>query len=206
DNLAGVGQTAGAAGLGQAAGAGDVAGTSQTAGAGDMAGADSGSQAGDSGAGVAGSNVVDNGQASELVVTVVEADIATVGDLTFTIDKTIDAAYVEFGRDGNVEYRVDVDLAEPDYRTLLLGMKQGQTYTVRVVASNGDENYVSDDVTFEAGYISNSLPEVTMTEEMPGASYGGFTVSCNGVGGAAPGQDTAASWAFIFDGDGDYVW
>jgi hypothetical protein len=145
-------------------------------------------------------------QNADISLTVTEADVATVGIATFTTDKTLDSAAIEFGREGMVEYTAPVDLSEPDHRTLLLGMKQGQTYTVRVVASGAGTNYVSADVSFEAGFLSNNLPAVTMTEEIPGASYGGFTVSCNGVGGAAPGQDTAASWAFIFDKDGDYVW
>jgi Arylsulfotransferase (ASST) len=107
---------------------------------------------------------------------------------------------------GAVVIEAPVDLTAPGYRTLLLGMKQGATYTATVVGAVGAQNVVSNTVTVEAGYLSNSLPQIQVQENAPGASFGGYTINCNGVGGAAPGQDTTSSWAFVFDKDGEYVW
>jgi hypothetical protein len=154
-----------------------------------------------------GGTSIDNVQPATFSVDArLSSEIPTVGIVEWSVDKSFDSAFIQFGRDGRVEYRAPVDLAEPNYRTLLLGMKQGETYVLRVVASEGGVNYVSEDISLEAGFISNNLPAVSVNEVVPGASFGGLTISCNGVGGAAPGQDTAESWAFIFDKDGDYVW
>lgn len=161
---------------------------------------------GTSGSGQGGTGIENVQPATFTIDASLSPEIPTVGIVQWSVDQTIDSATIQFGRDGMVEYTAPVDLAEDNYRTLLLGMKQGETYVLRVVASGGGVNYVSQDVTLEAGFISNSLPTISVTDVVEGASFGGLTVSCNGVGGAAPGEDTAASWAFIFDRDGDYVW
>lgn len=150
--------------------------------------------------------VIENIESSNIVVTVSLSDaIKTVGIVEFTIDKDIDGAYIEFGRNGAVEYTAPVDLSATAYRTLLLGMKQDTTYTVRVVAHSGDIHYVSDPVSITTGMLSAPLPAIQMTENLPGESFDGFTVACSGTGNAV---NTASSykWAFIFDKDGDYVW
>jgi hypothetical protein len=132
--------------------------------------------------------------------------IPTVGIVEWSVDASIDSAFIEVSRGGVVEFTAPVDLTVPDYRTLLLGMKQGETYSMRIIAQGGGQTYASQPSDIEAGYISNSLPNVALEEPVPGASYGGLTVSCNGVGGAVPGQETNESWAFVFDEEGDYVW
>lgn len=129
------------------------------------------------------------------------------GIVTFTIDKPIASARIEFGRESDApELSAPVDLSEPNYRTLLLGMKMDTSYVLRVVAEGDGQTYVSDDVELKSGFLPNALPTLSVTDSDPGALYGGFTVACNGVGNAAPGQETGSSYAFIFDQDGDYVW
>jgi len=174
----------------------------------------SGGSASGGGSGVGGSGVGGNtgtggaitGSANFTVNASLSSAIATVGIVEWSVDVAIQSAVIEFGRAGAVEFTAPVDLTAPSYRTLLLGMKQGETYTIRVVAEGGGQTYASTPVELEAGYISNSLPSIELNESIPGASYGGLTVSCNGVGGALPGEDSPESWAFVFDADGDYVW
>lgn len=137
--------------------------------------------------------------------------IPTVGIVTWSINAPVTSANIEFGRDQNqFEYRAPVDLTKPDYRTLLLGMKQATTYYFRVIAQSGSDTYTSDVKSIESGYLPNGLPVMTVTDKNSSALFasGGFTVNCTGLAGAtgiggAPGGKT---WAYIFDKDGDQVW
>jgi hypothetical protein len=133
--------------------------------------------------------------------------IATVGVVQWSIDTSIDQAYIDFGREPDrFELRAPVDLAEPDYRTLLLGMKPVTTYYVQVVAHGGGRAYASGVYSIETGFLPNGLPILTIDDRNAEALYGGFTINCTGVaasGVSVRGRDT---WVFIFDGDGDYVW
>ncbi len=152
--------------------------------------------------------------------------IPTVGIVTWSIGKPIDSAYIEFGRDPTAfEYKAPVDLTQPMYRTLLLGMKPAKTYSVRITASGGGQTYTSKIYTVMTGYLPNGLPTFTVTDHDAASLYaaGGFTVNCTGLtlsaggipgipaggpGGQAPGGTGGASqsYAFIFDKDGEVVW
>lgn len=136
------------------------------------------------------------------------AKIATVVSVEWSIDRVITSATIEFGRSGNAEFSVPVDLTAPNYHTLLLGMKMDTEYTVRVVAKQGDETYVSDPQTIRTGFLPNGLPPIQVNDVGDASKiYGGFTVTCNGVGTGVPGQGPSGdAYALIFDRDGDYVW
>ncbi len=146
----------------------------------------------------------------------VSSAIATVGIVTFSTTKSIDSAYIEFGRDQNAfEYKAPVDLTLADYRTLLLGMKASKQYYLRITATGGGQTYTSKTYSLMTGYLPNGLPTFTVTDHDASALYanGGFTVNCTGLttgglGAPGPGGTGGAtqSFAFIFDKDGDEVW
>ena len=134
--------------------------------------------------------------------------IATVGIVQWSIDKTIDSATIEFGRDQNAfEFQAPVDLLEPSYRALLLGMKPSTTYYLRVVAQGGGQTYTSSVYPIETGFLPNGLPVVTQSDQNTAALWagGGFTIACTGFDALSDvGSDP--SWVFGFDKDGDIVW
>jgi hypothetical protein len=103
-----------------------------------------------------------------------------------------------------------VDLAEPMYRTLLLGMKPDTQYYARITAQGGGKTYVSQAYPVMTGFLPNGLPQLTVTDHDATKLYaaGGFTANCTGLttgGGGGTGGATD-SFAFIFDQDGDPVW
>jgi len=131
--------------------------------------------------------------------------IATVGIAEFSATGVIDAARIEFGRQaGSYEFSAPVDLTEPNYRTLLLGMKESTTYYVQVFAESGGDTLTSEVLTLDTGALPNATPTVTVNDINPSALYGGFTVNCTGVGGVGGTQGSGV--AFIIDQDGDAVW
>jgi len=200
-------------------------GTSGTSGSGSPTGG-SGAEGGGSGTsggssgnggttgGGGGSGTASTGSEKLFTVNVTTSSaIPTVGIVTWSIDATIDSATIDFGRDqNNYEYHAPVDLKEPMYRTLLLGMKADTPYFARITAQGGGKTYTSDAYPLTTGFLPNGLPKLTVTEHDPSAIYsaGGFTVNCTGlttggvVGGGAGGA--TASFAFIVDKDGDQVW
>src|SRR5690606_27994640 len=123
-----------------------------------------------------------------------------------------------FGRDPNAfEYRAPVDLAEPDHRTLLLGMKQSTSYFVRITAEGGGQTHSSAVHTVETGFLPNGLPVMEVEDQNASARYaeGGFTAVCTGVAsGCFPAGSSEGGtggvgcrcFAFIYDKDGDHVW
>ncbi len=196
-------------GTGAASGSGGTSGGGSNNGAGgsqnDKTPSTGGSSSGGSNGGTGGSTNQSTADANFTVDVQLSEEIATVGIVTWSVDKTIQSAHIEFGRNAP-EYEAPVDLTEPNYRTLLLGMKPDTTYTFRVVAEGEGQTYVSKDQTITTGFLPNALPPLDVTDSNASALYGGFTVSCNGVGNAGPGQTTSNGYAFIFDKDGEYVW
>ncbi len=179
---------------------GTAAGTGGTTGGGGTTSGTGGTTAGSGGSAT--------GTAAFTVNVSLSSAIATVGIVEWSIDKTIESATIEFGRDASAfEFTAPVDLAAPSYRTLLLGMKPSTTYSLRVVARGGGQTYTSNVYTVETGFLPNGLPVQTITDRNAAALYagGGFSVGCTGYdtfGGA--GQNR--SWVFVFDKDGDQVW
>ncbi|HLV66948.1 MAG TPA: aryl-sulfate sulfotransferase, partial [Polyangiaceae bacterium] len=184
---------------------------------GGVAGAPQGGSGGDASGGAGGSTQPGDDGVFTLNLTLSTA-IPTVGIVTFSSSVPIEKAYIDFGRDPNAfEYRAPVDLAEPDHRTLLLGMKQSTSYFVRITAEGGGQTHSSAVHTVETGFLPNGLPVMEVEDQNASALYaeGGFTVNCTGVAsggfpggfpGGGPGGGGSRSFAFIFDKDGDQVW
>jgi hypothetical protein len=124
--------------------------------------------------------------------------IATVGIVTWSATGTIDSANIVFGRAGSgLNMTAPVDLDEPDYRTLLLGMKEQTEYSFQVVASSGGATCTSDTFSLTTGPVPNSVPSPTKNVMNAAAVAPGFIVTVSYANN---------SQAFIFDGDGDVVW
>jgi len=123
--------------------------------------------------------------------------IPTVAIVEWSADiDSIDSAYIDFGTDTGYGMKAPVDLDEPGYRTLLLGMKPSTKYHLRITAMYGDTEYRSADYTTETGQVPNGLVKVSTETLDEDALAGGFIVACIFKTGAA----------VILDADGEYVW
>ncbi len=136
--------------------------------------------------------------------------ISTVGIVTFTTllpDPT--EAHIDFGLDTSYGMTAPVDLTQPSYRTLLLGMKPSKKYHFQISVTSATDGGVttctSDDLTIATGAVPNGLQNPTITTNDASALYGGFLVtgqySQSLIAGSTPGAP-----AFILDKDGTYVW
>jgi len=201
---AGNGGTTGSAGTTGAAGRGGTtgaAGTTGTAGAGGRGGTTG--MAGTTGrggtTGIAG--VSGGGGAGGCMITATSmlGTIPTVGIVTFTTNLTgITGAEIRFGpASSGPTMTAPVDLAQPSYRTLLLGMKGSTSYVYRVVATSGAGTCTSSDYTIMTGAVPTSAPKPTTTIMNAAAHSKGFMVTSSGVNGTG---------AWIFDADGAPVW
>jgi len=141
--------------------------------------------------------------------------ISTVGIVTFTtLLPNPTEAHINFGLGTNYGMTAPVDLTQPSYRTLLLGMKPLKTYHFQLSvtsATDGGTNdggvitCTSDDLTLITGAPPNGLQNPTITTNDASALYGGFLVTglyTQSIIGGAP----AGAPAFILDKDGTYVW
>lgn len=177
------------------------AGTAGTAGASAAGGSAGTSTAGSGGGGTGGSA----GASSACTITVndeLSSAIATVGIVTFSTDSTtVSSARIEFGLDTSYGMTAPVDLEEPEYRTLLLGMKQNREYHYRVVVNEGAAECASPDRTIMTGALPNILPALDVVDFDREALAGGFVMTGQYQ---ARGGDTSP--AYILDADGDFVW
>ena len=131
--------------------------------------------------------------------------IPTVGIVTFTTSLgDVQSATIDFGLTSAYGMTAPVDLAQPSYRTLLLGMKAAKTYHYRITVSNSSGSCHSGDNTITTGAMANGLPQVTVTPATSSTSglSGGFLIS----GQFVTGVGAAGAPAYILDADGDYVW
>lgn len=134
----------------------------------------------------------------------------TVGIVTWSLGSVVpDEAEIHFGLDTSYGMAAPVDLTEPGFRTVLLGMKPSRTYHYQVLATKGDRQYRSADGTFETGPATN-LVNVTSTIHNPASHVPGFIVSTfvRLTDTFLPESEflTLGSMAFILDGDGEVVW
>jgi hypothetical protein len=128
--------------------------------------------------------------------------ISTVGIVEWEADGDVGSAHIEFGPvDGDYRWQAPVDLTEPGYRTLLLGMKPKSEYKYRVVATIDGDACVTGAGTLQTGNLPTGLPNFTFK----GQSSGGFIVATTYL--LSMTKDTK-EWngAYILDEDGDYVW
>lgn len=143
----------------------------------------------------------------------ISSAIGTVGIVTWSSTSAIDSATIEFGlSDAGFTMSAPVDLEEPNYRTLLLGMKGEREYSFQVVANSGGQTCMSETYSLVTGPVSNSVPSIShMRQDEQSASKTGFIITSAGLGGfgvggvGGPGGGGGAP-AFIFDMDGDPVW
>jgi len=224
DAPSGAAGSSGTSGNGGSSPTGGSGGSSPTGGSGGAGAVGGGGSSGSSGSagsggasgtsGTSGTSGGSNGTESAFTASVTTSSaIPTVGIVTFSVNATIDSATIDFGRDqNNYEYHAPVDLAEPMYRTLLLGMKPDTQYYARITATGGGKTYISQAYPVMTGFLPNGLPALTVTDHDATKLYagGGFTVNCTGLttGGIAGGGTGGAteSFAFVFDKDGDPVW
>lgn len=132
-------------------------------------------------------------------------EIGTVGIVEFsTSASTLRSATIEFGIDERYGMAAPVDLTEPRFRTLLLGMKAATgPYHFRIHAVTTDDTRCSSvDYHFEAptGPAPNELARPLVTTFDRTALAGGFLLT------AGYEANTPDDYAFIVDGDGDLVW
>jgi len=126
--------------------------------------------------------------------------IPTVDIVQFTTDlASVESATIDFGLDTSYGMTAPVDLTEPMYRTLLLGMKTDHTYHFRVNAVSGGKTCSSADYTVETGLGPNGLTKPDIVTNAADKLYGGYMITARwGMGNGGP--------AMIFDKDGDLVW
>ena len=111
---------------------------------------------------------------------------------------------IDFGLTSAYGLTAPVDLAQPSYRTLLLGMKAAKTYHYRITVSNSSGSCQGGDNTITTGAMANGLPQVRSRQRRRRIVElsGGFLIS----GQFVTGVGTAGAPAYILDADGDYVW
>jgi hypothetical protein len=205
--------TAGSGGL---SGAGGTSGGSSAsagmpsggAGASDAAGRAGGGAAGSGGDGAAGGGSgtaggPDMGSATFEIAVELASDVlptapTTVGIVRWSVnvEDLVDAS-IEFGLDTSYGMTAPVDLAEPEHRTLLVGMKPEHTYHFRIVARDASKTVASADQTLTTGAAPT------------GVALGGFNVmsaSEQQRGFILTSYRQGDNAAFIVDADGDIVW
>jgi len=129
--------------------------------------------------------------------------IPTVGIVTWsTTLADVQSARIDFGPAASYGMTAPVDLSQPSYRTLLLGMKTSRLYHFRITAATAAGECRSDDYTIMTGPIANGLQKPTVTTRAAAALYGGFLVT----GQHATNAGITMAPAYILDADGDYVW
>jgi hypothetical protein len=167
---------------------GSAAGASGAAGAAGMAGA----------AGTAGTIACTINAQSSL-----STAIPTVGIVTWTTDLPgMSSAQINFSlADGSGTTMVaPVDLSQPAYRTLLLGMKASRAYNFQIVANASSGACASQSYMLTTGPVSTDLPALTMQVANAAAHDRGFIVTSSASNGLLP------NMAYILDADGDPVW
>jgi hypothetical protein len=130
--------------------------------------------------------------------------ISTVGIVTWSFKGTapLSSAEIAFGRTTDYEYTAPVDLTEPNFRTLLLGMKPDTLYHYEIRIISGGLTYKSGDHTILTGPVIN-WPGATpaIDTAVSGAAEKGFIVTSSYAA-----QRGRGPIAFILDPDGDLVW
>ena len=192
------GTTTGGAATGGAgtAGSGVTGGSAGSAGSGETGGAAGGGSGGTT-AGAAGAAGGVSVSCTLTAMSSVSSAIPTVGVVTWSTDLSgLTEARVEFGLTTAYGMTAPVNLAQPSYRTLLLGMKPSRAYHFRVVARAGQNECASADQTLTTGALPGNVPTANRTTTDAAALAGGYLVGSLSQSGSS----------FILDADGDIVW
>jgi len=91
-----------------------------------------------------------------------------------------------------------VPLMKPNYRTLLLGLKQVSSYSFHIEAVRDGANCVSPEYALPFTGSLMPSPDVSVAVSQPAAREPGFIVTSTG--------ESLPPSAFIIDADGDVVW
>jgi hypothetical protein len=190
--------------------AGSVSGTGGLAGDANSGAGGAASGTGGSG-GVGGSSGAGGAQAGAggaatctFTVNHTRATVPTVETVTFSTDLAgVTSARIDFGLAGSATtMSAPVNLAEPMYRTWLLGMKPARDYVFRIVATSPAGTCTSQDYTLTTGARASNLPTITRTAGNAAMQDRGFIITSGGVAGGGGGGIPA----YIIDADGDIVW
>jgi hypothetical protein len=189
---------AGSAGVGGAAGGAGSAGGGGGAGAGSAGVTGGGGGAGSANAAGGVGGLQGTGGCSFAVASSTSTAIPTVGIVSWSTSLPAPTeAHIDFGLTTSYGMTAPVNLANPAYRTLLLGMKSSRLYHFRVEASDGANQCTSQDYLITTGTLASGLPAVTPTTYNASALFGGFLLAGEGQ----PGVNS-----YILDADGDPVW
>ena len=133
----------------------------------------------------------------------------TVGIIKWSLSGvTPDSAEIRFGSSADYGMVAPVDLHEPDYRTLLLGMKPNRMYHFQVVAKTGTTIFQSPDKTLKSGPATN-LVNVTASINDAAAHVPGFIVTTFTQPPRGVSEEEffkTGTMVLIVDADGDVVW
>ncbi|HXU02766.1 MAG TPA: hypothetical protein VN903_17495, partial [Polyangia bacterium] len=161
---AGTGGATGSAGAGAATGGGATGGAGA---AGTTGGAGTGGATGGAGSGGAtgGGGTGGTAACTFAVTSSVSTVIPTVGIVTFTTDlPAITGAEIRFGlASTGPTMSAPVDLALPDHRTLLLGMKPSSAYVFRIVATSAAGTCTSADTMLMTGPVPAGIARAVPT-------------------------------------------
>jgi hypothetical protein len=91
-----------------------------------------------------------------------------------------------------------VDLSKPNYRTLLLGLKQSRDYTFHIETTRGGATCVSTEYALPTTGSFAAARPVTVEVAQPEKREPGFIVTSSGT--------SVPDSAFIIDADGEIVW
>lgn len=122
--------------------------------------------------------------------------ISTVVVVTWSVDRDVESATIEFWPVGGGRVlSAPVDLALPNFRTLLLGMKGDTDYEFRI-SSDGEEGRCSSEsysITTEP--VPNAIPRISVEHLSDQEPTLGFVVTSFGLGnlGGFSGQQTVGS-------------
>lgn len=133
--------------------------------------------------------------------------IPTVRIVTWSTDLAdVIEAHIEVGPETSGEvWSVPVDLNEPEFRTLLVGLKGKVAFTFRVVATSATSTCTSPDY----GFRNDPLPEWVPTFEnavQVGGGAEGFIVTTSRLATVDEAGPQKPPSAFILDADGYVVW
>jgi hypothetical protein len=137
--------------------------------------------------------------------------MATVGVVEWSVSgATPTDAKIVYEMDGatadtlNSGGEAPVDLAESNYRTLLLGLKQNSNYSFKIQATVGGTQCTSESFTLPQTGTLAGAPNFSLSVANAAAREPGFIIGSTGLSGGGGGGGGAS--AYIIDADGDIVW
>jgi hypothetical protein len=124
--------------------------------------------------------------------------IPTVFTVTWSTTLTgLTGAEIDFGPAASEPTLVaPVDLTQPSYKTVLIGMKPSTSYVYRILARSAAGTCTSQDYPIMTGALANA-PKPTVTISSAAQHDKGFIVTSSGLSGTS---------AYVIDPDGVVVW